>query len=75
MNVIIKLGRRVQQPAENDLTLFYRRLITFMLITLSRAFEKLGKANIRFVMSVRLPDCLSARMGQPGSHWTIFHQI
>jgi hypothetical protein len=62
----------LQQPTENDLTLFPRRLITLSLITLSRAFEKLGRANIRFVMSLRLPDCLSARMEQLRSHCTIF---
>jgi hypothetical protein len=37
----------------------------------SRAFEKFGKANISFVISVRL----SVRMEQLGSHWTDFHEI
>jgi hypothetical protein len=54
----INFGDKLQQPAKNNFTLFSRKLVTFRLITLSRAFEKLGKANIRFVMSVRLPDRL-----------------
>ena len=40
-----------------------------------RAFVKLRKATINFVMSVCLSVHLSVRMEQLGSHWTYFNNI
>jgi hypothetical protein len=38
------------------------------------AFKKLRKATVSFVLSVRPPVCLFARMQQLGCHKTDFHE-
>jgi hypothetical protein len=40
-----------------------------------RAFAKLQRDTISFVMSVCLSVCLSVRLEQLDSHWTDFHEI
>jgi len=38
-------------------------------------FAKFIKETISFIMPIRPSICLSVRMEQLGSHWTVFHEI
>jgi hypothetical protein len=56
----------------NSMLCIYQRISYSFLLGV---FAKFIKETIRFIVPIRLSICLSVRMEQLASHWTVYHEI